>query len=127
MKKLDLKQNGRDLNRVSKRIYDAVKAIIELPETQQMYLWNLIFHEHRYNQTTNPKFAKHFIGLAIDEKYRKKQDKENDGEMDEHLLHPLLRADFISGYKDMVNGNGGGRWRKLLNTITTRYENGEYK
>ncbi len=127
MKKIDLKKNGMDLNYLAKRMYVAVKEIMALPHNDQMYLWNLLFHEHRYNQSTNIKFAQHFVGLAEDKKYRKKQDKENDGDMDEHLLLPLLRADFISGYVDMINGRGGGRWKKLLNTITNRYRNGEYK
>ena len=33
----------------------------------------------------------------------------------------LINALVVAG------GGGGGRWRKILNTITTRYENGEYK
>ncbi len=126
MKKIDLKQNRKELIRFVKRRFDAVEAIMELPDDDQKCLWDLVFHEQKYNETINPKHATHFIGLETDEKYKKKDDEENDGEMDEHLLHPLLRADFISGYKDMVSGNGGGRWRKLLNTITNRYRNGEY-
>ena len=101
---------------------------MELPETEQMYLWHLVFHYEQYNETTNPKFAQHFRSLDTDEKYKKKCDEYyEDGEMREHLLHPLLRGDLFYGYKQAIGDSGGGRWRKILNTITTRYENGEYK
>ena len=118
----------RELNKVSKKIFDAVKGIMELPEKEQMMLWHLVFHYEQYNETTNPKFAQHFRSLDTDEKYKKKCDEYyEDGEMREHLLHPLLRGDLFSGMKHTISGGGGGRWRKILNTITTRYENGEYK
>ena len=127
MKKIDLKQNRKELNRFTKRRFDAVEAIMELPDNDQRCLWDLVFHEHKYNETTNPKYARHFFGLETDEEYKKKDDEENDGEMPEYLLHPLLQADFIYGYKQVIgHTGGGGRWRKLLNTITTRYKNGEY-
>ena len=117
----------RELNKFSKKIFDAVKAIMELPETEQMYLWHLVFHYEQYNETTNPKFAQHFRSLDTDEKYKKKCDEYyEDGEMREHLLHPLLRGDLFSGMKHAISGGGGGRWRKTLNTITTRYDRGEY-
>ena len=126
-KQKDYKSNLRELNKFSKKIFDAVKAIMELPETEQMYLWHLVFHYEQYNETTNPKFAQHFRSLDTDEKYKKKCDEYyEDGEMREHLLHPLLRGDLFSGMKHTISGGGGGRWRKTLNTITTRYDRGEY-
>ena len=51
-----------------KRIYEAVKVIMELKETQQMYLRHLVFHYEQYNETSNPKFAQHFMSLETDEK-----------------------------------------------------------
>jgi len=121
----DYKSNLRELKKVSKKIFDAVKAIMELPEAEQMYLWHLVFHYEQYNATTNLKFAQHFRRLDTDEKYKKKCDEYyEDGEMREHLLHPLLRGDLFSGMKHAISG--GGRWRKTLNTITTRYDRGEY-
>ena len=60
-KQKDYKSNLRELNKFSKKIFDAVKAIMELPETEQMYLWHLVFHYEQYNETSNPKFAQHFI------------------------------------------------------------------
>ena len=122
------KHNIRDLTKFSKKMCEAIQAITELPKREQQYLWHLVFHYEQYNETSNPKFAQHFMSLETDEKYKKKCDEYyEEGEMKEHLLHPLLRGDLFSGMKHTISGGGGGRWRKLLNTITTRYENGEYK
>ena len=119
-KTIDDKQNLKRLNKYTKNRFSGCEVILGLTGKEQMMLWHLVFHYQQYNETTNPKFAEHFIGLETDEKYKKKCDGYyEEGEMKEHLLHPLLRGDLFSGMNHAITGGGGGRWRKTLNTITT--------
>ena len=124
----DQRKNLTKCNKFGKNMFDAVKAIMEMDETEIFYILHILMYPSLINKHTSSFLAKHFTDLANDEVYKKRCDEytKDDG-LAEYQLIPLLRTKFFSGLEDKLVGSGGGRWRNQLKTIIQSYQEERYK